>query len=469
MTQVKSKQRIADHGEVFTSEREVKAMLDLLGNEIVNISTRFLEPACGDGNFLVEILNRKLSAVEAKCQFEKDKYEQNAFIAISTLYGIELLSDNVQVCRERLFQIFDKQYTRLFSSQSNNYYRNTIQHLIEKNIILGNALNKASIFFSDMKFDVIIGNPPYQLSDEGHGKSAKPIYDKFVLQAKALSPRYLIMIIPSRWFAGGKGLDEFRQEMLNDQHMKKLVDFWDARDCFPNVDIAGGVCYFLWDREYLGACEVTCRHKDKTTTSLRQLNEFETFVRFDLAAQIIKKIQKVREPDMSVQVSSRKPFGLGTNQRPTGQGTLMLLSAKEKGKIERSSVTAGEKYIDHWKVITSKTSYDHAGQPNAEGKRRVLSKLMILPPSFVCTETYIIVGSFSDEQQAENLVKYMKTKFVRFLISQRSFSQDITKARFAFVPQQDYTQKWTDETLYKKYKLSEEEIEFIESMIRPMD
>jgi len=277
------------------------------------------------------------------------------------------------------------------------------------------------------------------------------------------------MIIPSRWFAGGKGLDDFRQEMLNDQRMKKLVDFLDARDCFPNVDIAGGVCYFLWDRDHLGACEVTSRHKDKMTTSVRQLNEFETFVRFDSAARIIKKIQMVGEPVMSTQVSSRKPFGLGTNQRPTGRGTLMLLSAEGQGKIERSNITAGEKYIDQWKVITSKTSYDHAGQPDAEGKRRVLSKLEILPPSSVCTETYIVVGSFSDQKQADNLIGYMKTKFVRFLISQRSFSQDITKDRFAFVPQQDYSQKWTDEKLYKKYKLSDEEIEFIESMIRPME
>ena len=320
-----------------------------------------------------------------------------------------------------------------------------------------------------MEFDVIIGNPPYQQSDEGHGKSAMPIYHKFVRQAKALNPRYLIMIIPSRWFAGGKGLDEFRKEMLNDQRIKKLVDFTNARDCFPNVDIAGGVCYFLWDREHLGACEVSSALKGKVITSVRQLNEFETFIRFDLAARIIKKIQKVGEPNMSLLVSSRKPFGLGTNQRPTGSGTLILLSAEGKGKVERSSITAGEKYIDQWKVITSKTSYDHAGQPDAEGKRRVLSKLEILPPSFVCTETYIIVGSFPDEQQAKNLVGYMKTKFVRFLISQRSFSQDITKSRFAFVPQQDHTQKWTDEKLYKKYSLSDEEIEFIESLIRSME
>lgn len=492
MTQIKSKQRVADHGEVFTAEREVKAMLDLVSNEAMRIASRFLEPACGNGNFLVEILDRKLSTIKGESISKRSEYERITFLAVSTLYGIDILHDNVRACRERLFQTFDNHYTRLFGSHSSNCYRNSIRYVIENNIIHGNTLKTESIFFSEwvlgkrekgseayaynfihphehkglnsMQFDVIIGNPPYQLSDEGHGKSAMPIYHKFVRQAKALNPRYLIMIIPSRWFAGGKGLDEFRKEMLNDSRMKTLVDFLDARDCFPNVDIAGGVCYFLWDREHLGACEITHRHKDIMTTSVRQLNEFEIFVRSAEAAQIIKKIQKIHEPDMSTQVSGRNPFGLSTRERPSGNGTLTLLCSEGEGKIEEERVISGKKYIGQWKVITSNASYDHGGLPDKEGKRRVLSRVEVLPPSFVCTDSYIIVGSFPDKIQAKNLAEYIKTKFVRFLISQRQASQHITKGRFAFVPQQDHTQKWTDEKLYKKYSLSNEEIEFIESL-----
>lgn len=202
---------------------------------------------------------------------------------------------------------------------------------------------------------------------------------------------------------------------------------------------------------------------------MRKLNEFEVFIRSPEAVQIIKRIQKIGEPNMSSQVSGRNPFGLSTKERPSGKGNLTLLCSEGKGKIERAKVITGEKYIDQWKVITSNASYDHGGSPDKEGRRRVLSRIEVLPPSAVCTDSYIVAGSFLDEMQAANLATYMKTKFVRFLISQMQVSQHITKGRFAFVPQQDHTQKWTDSKLYKKYKLADEEIEFIENMIRPME
>jgi site-specific DNA-methyltransferase (adenine-specific) len=320
-----------------------------------------------------------------------------------------------------------------------------------------------------MKFDVIIGNPPYQLNDGGFGKSASPLYHKFVQQAKKMNPRYLTMIIPSRWFAGGKGLDEFREEMLDDKRIKKLVDYWDSTDCFPGVDVAGGVCYFLWEKEYSGPCEVTNIHRDKEVKSVRSLNEFSTFVRFGSAAQIIKKMQLLKEDNMSSIVSSRKPFGLATNIRSTKKGDLILIWNGGQGFYDSKNITVGKELIKKWKVITSKVSYDHGGQPDKEGKRRVLSKVEILPPNTICTETYIVVGSFDNKKEAQNLVTYLKTKFVRFLISQLSFSQDITKDRFYFVPVQKMSEPWTDEKLYKKYELTKDEIAFIESMIRPME
>jgi len=477
--------------EVFTPPKLANELLDLLPVQLwSDKNTRFLDPMCKSGVFLREMAKRLMNGLQKDFP---DLQERINHIFTKQLFGIAITELTSFLSRRSIYcsKTANGKYSicNKFQDSQGNIFFSFITHAWKNGVCLHCGVReerykreKGSETYaynfihphehkglSSMQFDVIIGNPPYQLSDEGHGKSAMPIYHKFVRQAKALNPRYMVMIIPSRWFAGGKGLGEFRKEMLNDQRMKTLVDFLDSRDCFPNVDIAGGVCYFLWDREHFGACEVSSTHKGKITKSVRQLNEFQTFVRFDSAAKIIKEIQKAGEADMSTQVSSRKPFGLGTNQRPTGRGTLMLLSAEGQGKVELSSITAGEKYIDQWKVITSKTSYDHAGQPDAEGKRRVLSKVKILPPSFVCTETYIVAGSFPDEKQAKNLAEYMKTKFVRFLISQRSFSQDITKSRFAFVPQQDYTQKWTDEKLYKKYKLSDEQIEFIERMIRPME
>ncbi len=475
--------------EIFTSPKLANEILDLLPQELwSNKHAKFLDPVCKSGVFLREIAKRLLKGLEKEIP---DLQQRINHVCTQQLFGLAITELTSLISRRTLYCSKTANYElsacTAFNTAEGNIFFTPLSHTWKGKSCQYCGANKEQYsraedleshaysfihphkhkVIDNMKFDVIIGNPPYQLSDEGHGKSAMPIYDKFVLQAKSLNPRFLVMIIPSRWFAGGKGLDEFRSEMLNDKRIKKLVDFWDARDCFPNVDIAGGICYFMWDREYVGKCEIVEKHGDKETTSIRALNEFDTFVRFDTAVQIIKKVQKVSEPSMADQVSSRKPFGLGTNQQPSNLGELTLVYAGGRGKIERKKITTGLQYIDQWKVITSKVSYDHGGQPDKEGKRRVLSKVDILPPKTVCTETYIIAGSFDNRKQAECLELYLKTKFVRFLISQMSFSQDITKERFTFVPQQDYTHEWTDEKLYKKYGLTAGEIEFIENMIRP--
>jgi site-specific DNA-methyltransferase (adenine-specific) len=167
-----------------------------------------------------------------------------------------------------------------------------------------------------MKFDVIVGNPPYQMSDGGYGRSASPMYHKFIQQAKKMNPRYLTMIIPSRWFGGGNGLDDFRKEMLEDSRIRKLVDYENVSECFPGVDIAGGICYFLWDRDNKGLCEVKNILNGKKTISERNLNEFEIFIRNVNALSIIHKVISKKEKTMDEQVSSSKPFGLRTFVRP---------------------------------------------------------------------------------------------------------------------------------------------------------
>ena len=321
-----------------------------------------------------------------------------------------------------------------------------------------------------MQFDVIIGNPPYQLSDGGYGTSAMPIYNKFVEQAKTLDPRYLTMVIPSRWFGGGKGLSEFRMTMLGDKHIRKLVDYENARDAFPSIDLAGGVCYFLWERDSEGLCEVTNIVGDTSpAVAERSLDEFPTFVRHSAAVPIIRNILANRESRMSEQVSARKPFGIPTNVRPEKLGDLTLRWEKGEGPYPRSKVEVGIELINKWKVITSYVGYDHAGNPGKDGRRRVLSKIDILPPETICTETYLVIGAYQTKQEAMNLVTYMKTRFFRFLVAQFMYSHHLTKSAYSFVPILDVNEEWTDEKLVKRYGLTADEVTFIESKIRPYD
>ncbi len=320
-----------------------------------------------------------------------------------------------------------------------------------------------------MKFDVIVGNPPYQLSDGGFGRSASPIYQKFVQQAKKLKPRYLTMIIPARWFGGGKGLNEFRAEMLNDDRIRKIVDFEDATEVFPGVSIAGGICYFLWERDSTRQCEVVNMYNGTQSVSTRSLNEFATFIRHSQAIPIVRKVLAKKEQRMCEQVSAYKPFGLRTYVKPQKTGDITLHWQKGEGPYNRKEITTGVEMIDKWKVISSRSGHEHAGDPGKGGKRRVLSKIKVLPPGTICTETYLVIGAYTKEAQARNLVAYMQTRFFRFLISLFMYSHSITKDTCAFVPILDMTTRWTDTMLYKRYALTKAEIEFIESKIRPME
>jgi site-specific DNA-methyltransferase (adenine-specific) len=276
------------------------------------------------------------------------------------------------------------------------------------------------------------------------------------------------MIIPSRWFGEGKGLDEFRKEMLGDFSIRKLVDYENASECFPGVDIAGGICYFLWDRDYKGLCEVENILNGKKTISERKLDEFEIFIRNVNALSIIQKVISIKEKMMDEQVSSSKPFGLRTFVRPQKNGDIILRWQNGEGPYTSEEITTGKEMINQWKVITSYVGFDHAGQPGKDGKRKVFSKIDILPPKTICTETYLVIGSYKTKKEAQNLTVYMKTYFFRFLISQFMFSHHITKDSYKFVPILDMSEPWTDEKLYKRYNITQDEQDFIESMIRPM-
>jgi site-specific DNA-methyltransferase (adenine-specific) len=321
-----------------------------------------------------------------------------------------------------------------------------------------------------MQFDVIIGNPPYQLSDgSGGGTGAMPIYQRFIAQAQRLEPRFLTMVVPSKWFSGGRGLDEFRASMLADRRLRRLVDFPDSREAFSGVDVAGGVCYFLWDRDNPGTCMVETISGGARTSTERVLDEYDVFVRDNRVLSVIKSVEASGDESLSGAVSARRPFGIDSTHERDSEGELYLYASGKDGRIRRADVPKGADLVDRWKVLLSKTSSEHAGQTDKSGRRRVLSRIEVMPPGTVATESYLILGPFDTEAEAASAAAYLRTRFARFLVAAVLLTQNITRGSFAFVPAQDFTRTWTDEQLYAKYGLTGEQIAFIESVVRPME
>ena len=477
--------------EVFTPPQLASKILDLLPEAIWHDrQARFLDPFCKSGVFLREVAKRLMEGLEKEIP---DKQQRINHIFSNQIFGIAITELTALLSRRSLYcsKSANGKYsvTEIFEDPVGNILHEQIEHTWNNNRCIycgasrqeyerGKELETHAYQFIhtdnpeelfNMKFDVIVGNPPYQLSDGGFGKSASPIYQNFVHQAKKLNPRFLTMIIPSRWFAGGKGLNDFRAEMLNDDRMRRIVDFEDASECFPGVDIAGGICYFLWERDSSGPCEIVNAHNGNETISFRDLNEFPTFIRHSQAVPIVRKVLAKKEKKMSQQVSSYKPFGLRTFVKPQETGDITLRWQKGEGPYNREEIVVGIDMIDKWKVISSRSGHDHAGNPGKDGKRRVLSKIDILPPETICTETYLVIGVYDEELQAKNLVAYMQTKFFRFLVSLFMYSHSITKDTYAFVPILDMNIRWSDEILFNRYGLTTDDIAFIESKIRPME
>ncbi len=479
--------------EVFTPPELANRVLDLLPQELFKSpDTKFLDPFSKSGVFLREIvkrLDRGLESLLPDRQLRIDHILHNQVFGIAITELTSYLSRRSVYCSKHAN---GKYSVSRFSTESGNILYANRSHTwengkckfcgasqqvydrgseAEQYAYMFIHTDNPKQFFGNMKFDVIIGNPPYQLSDGGNSASAKPIYQLFVQQAIKLSPRYLTMIIPSRWFAGGKGLDEFREMMLNEERLSFMMAYEDAKDCFPSNIIGGGVCYFLWDSQYSGKCHYSHVVNGRVSTQMRRINEFPVFIRYNEAINIVHKVSGSKDYLTAI-VSSRNPYSLPTSERgntTSKNGDCVLISSRGRGFYPRRELIQGVDGVDSYRVMVGRAISGHAGESDSQGQVKVFSTLEILSPNEICTDTYIIIGNYKTRAIAENVLTYLKTKFVRFLILQTITSINITRSNYQFVPMLDFSQPWTDDMLYKKYGLTDEEIAFIESMIKPMD
>lgn len=527
--------------EVFTPPELANQMLDTVaeawaadnaGADIwTDPTVRFLDPFTKSGVFLREITTRLVAGLEDTIP---DLEERVDHILTTQVYGIAITRLTSLLARRSLYcskwANGPHSIARSFDTEAGNIWFERLEHTwvggTEKVLTadaVGNPIERtldgkckycgasqrsldrgddmeshayafihtddiaariAELFGDNMQFDVIIGNPPYQLDDGGFGTSAAPIYQRFVEQARDLQPRLLSMIIPARWFSGGKGLEDFRGTFLADTRVRSIDDFLSASDVFPGVGLKGGVCYFLWDRDNPGLCRVTTHFKDwSPSSSTRPLLEPGTdiFVRFNEGISILRKVVAVESghngslalPDecrFEHLVSSRKPFGLATTfkgKSSPDEGDLVLYQNGGIGYVERPMLNGGHALVDQWKLFVG---YAAPGTGNRDTyPHRVISTPFLGEPGTVSSETYLCIGPFSSQAEAESALSYLACKMTRLLILLHKPSQHVTRKVYSFVPLQPWTQKWTDEDLYKKYALTEDEVAFIERVVRPMD
>jgi site-specific DNA-methyltransferase (adenine-specific) len=491
--------------EVFTPPNMANEMLDLLPEEIWrDKNATFLDPVSKSGVFLREIAKRLMVGLETEIP---DQQERINHIFKNQLYGIAITQLTSLLSRRSVYcsKIANGEYSICedFDDEQGNVLFKRIEHtwksgkcqycgasqeVYDRDDVLEthayqfiHTENPEEVF--DMRFDVIVGNPPYQLGDGGFGASAAPIYHKFVQQAKKLNPRYLTMIVPSRWFTGGRvgDLSTFRDEMLNDDRVRIIHDFVKASDCFPGVEVKGGVSYFLWDRDNRGLCKVYSHEGDDITSmSERPLLEegLDTFIRTNEAISILRRVSKQNEDSFDCLVSANDPFGFDVRVK----NSMKRVKPQYKLKAFNDSVYF---YYNGWK----KSGLGHIDAKFIKKNREWVNTFKIFVPKAVgsgdtradiikpfvpemnscSSETYIVIGPFKTKAEMENVLSYIKTKFFHFMVGLKKNTQECRRNVYELVPMQDFAESWTDEKLYKKYKLTEDEIAFIESMIRPME
>lgn len=479
--------------EVFTPPLVVGRMLDLLPDDVwSNPDLKWLDPVCKTGIFLRFVASRLMDGLAAVIEDEDERREH---IFNNMLYGIAITELTGQIARRSLYysKSANSEYSVVrFSNEQGNILQRRSEHRYPPELkgvvkslrrceICGSPdnldregmenyaytfIHEEEVF--DLKFDVIVGNPPYQLEDGGHGASASPIYQHFVRKAKDLKPRYVSFVIPARWFGGGKGLDDFRAEMIADRSISHLVDYPKLFECFPGVEVKGGICYFLWDSQSDGDCKFTTiidgEVLSESTRDLR--NGGDVLIRSNQAVPILEKVRHKGEATLDSQVSARKPFGLPTNFRgasATARRNILIYQNGGTAFITKSELVKKQEWVQKWKTLTPRAADGHGRIP-----MKVLGKSIVAGPGEACTETYLVAGVYDTEEEARNLADYLELKLVRLLVSLRKHTQDVRADRFSFVPKLDAKTAWTDEALYERYELIPTEIEFVENQILVM-
>ena len=494
--------------EVFTPPDFANRMLDTLadawavdhnGADIwADKTVRFLDPCTKSGVFLRETTGRLTRGLAADIPNLKERVNHiltKQVFGIGITYLTSLLARRSVYCSKHAKG--KHSIARGFDDDAGNIWFERLEHTwvngkcaycgaSQKILDRGEGLEThayafihsddiktraTELFGGEMQFDVIIGNPPYQLGDGGYGTSAAPIYQLFVEKALDLDPRFAVFVTPSRWMAGGKGLDKYRERMLSDKRLRKIVDFPKLYEGFPGVKIRGGISYFLWDRDHNGPCEVQTIWDGKPTGPAvsRHLDGYDILVRRNEAVPILEKVRAKGEPTLDVRVSSRKPFGLPTNFKGKSSAAglsepVRFFANQRIGWIDRKDITTNSEWIDEWKVLMTAVQ-----GTSAAVETKFLSKPIIAEPGVACTETYLVAGHFVNETAAINYAQYLRTRFVRFLVSLRKATQHATRNVYSFVPDLPLDQEWTDAKLYDRYGLTADEIAFIESQIAEHD
>jgi len=488
--------------EVFTPPEVANRMLDLLPQELFRDPTAtFLDPACKSGVFLREIARRLIVGLQPKIP---DLQERLDHIFHKQVFGIAITELTSLLSRRSLYcsKFPNSKYSvsRFATAEGNVRFRRTrhewkdgrcafcgaSQREYDRDAVLESHAyefihvpDPREIF--KMKesgeqppktFTVIIGNPPYQMGDGSEGAGAMPIYQKFVRRALELNPSFLTMVIPARWYSGGRGgdLGRFRAEMLADTHIRALHDFPDSTDCFSGVQIKGGVCYFLHDSHYSGPCKIVTHLHDSVLEQRPrslQTKGCEVFIRHEEGVSILDSVRKFGENTFEKLVSAQRPFGMRTYVKGKDrqfEDSVMLYQNGGIGYISKSEVTQNQKWLPKWKVYIS-AAYG-AGE---DFPHQIIGKPIVGAPGSCCTETYLVVGPFKSKSEAENVRAYMTTRFFRFMVMLQKTTQHAAAGVYSLVPLQDFSKPWTDAELYEKYGLEPDEIAFIESMIRPME
>lgn len=486
--------------EVFTPPKIANAMLDILPDEVwSNPDYRWLDPATKSGVFLREIFKRLMVGLRS---WQPDPSIRREHILRTMLYGAAITSLSADIARRSVYQTKDatgagvvdtaiESQVVTFDDPDGNIKYVQTEHTLDKNnrecivckapvgLIRQDREHFAYSFthktyptkeIADMKFDVIVGNPPYQIGVEGNTRT-KPIYQQFIMRAIEMAPKYVLLITPSRWFTGGLGLDGFRRTMLSDRHLAKIVDNPKLFDVFPQVEIKGGVSYFLWDRDHDGDCEFSTRIDGTIiSTMTRDLREGRgVLVRDNQAGAIVSKVERAGEATIESWISSQKPFGLLSNfsdyYDSARSGSIRLYKRdRAETYIDRSQVTQGRDLIDKWKVLTPEAADGHGRVPAA-----VTGYPFVAEPGSACTQTFLVAGAFDSQEVAEFYAVYLRTRFVRFLVHQRKASHHTTSETYRFVPAVPLDRAWTDATLFERYKLTPSEISYIESQIKSLD